>query len=42
MTPEGFPLTYEVMPGNTLDNSTLERFVKANEQQYGGAHNASG
>lgn len=25
------------MPGNTLDNSTLERFVEAIEQQYGRA-----
>ena len=37
VTPEGFPLAYEVMPGNTLDNSTLEGFVKAIEQQYGRA-----
>ena len=37
VTPEGFPLAYEVMPGNTLDNSTLERFVEAIEQQYGRA-----
>lgn len=37
VTPEGFPLAYEVMPGNTLDNSTLEGFVEAIEQQYGRA-----
>ena len=37
VTPEGFPLTYEVMPGNTLDNSTLEHFVEAIEEQYGRA-----
>ena len=37
VTPEGFPLAYEVMPGNTLDNSTLESFVEAIEQQYGRA-----
>jgi hypothetical protein len=37
VTPEGFPLAYEVMPGNTLDNSTLESFVETIEQQYGRA-----
>jgi len=37
VTPEGCPLAYEVMPGNTLDNSTLEGFVEAIEQQYGRA-----
>lgn len=37
VTPEGFPLAYEVMAGNTLDNSTLEGFVERIEGQYGQA-----
>ena len=37
VTPEGFPLAYEVMAGNTLDNSTLEGFVERIEAQYGQA-----
>ena len=27
VTPEGFPLAYEVMPGNTADNTTLRGFL---------------
>ncbi len=26
VTPEGFPLAYEVMPGNTSDKATLKDF----------------
>jgi len=26
MTPDGFPLAYEVMPGNTADKTTLLEF----------------
>jgi transposase len=37
VTPEGFPLAYEVMPGNTLDKTTLGNFLKSIEQQYGKA-----
>jgi hypothetical protein len=37
VTPEGFPLAYEVMPGNTLDKTTLADFLKSIEQQYGKA-----
>jgi len=37
VTPEGFPLTYEVMAGNTADNTTLEEFVERIEAQYGQA-----
>ena len=37
VTPEGFPLAYEVMPGNTLDKTTLGDFLKRIEQQYGKA-----
>ncbi len=29
VTPDGFPLTYEVMPGNTKDSNTLEYFCKS-------------
>jgi len=35
VTPEGFPLAYEVMPGNTKDSNTLEGFLKKVEDQYG-------
>lgn len=37
VTPEGFPLAYEVMPGNTSDKTTLPAFLKKIEQQYGKA-----
>lgn len=37
VTPEGFPLAYEVMPGNTSDKSTLADFIKKIEAQYGKA-----
>ena len=35
VTPDGFPLAYEVMPGNTSDNTTLSHFVTKIEDQYG-------
>ena len=35
VTPEGFPLTYEVMPGNTSDKTTLADFLKRIEDQHG-------
>ena len=35
VTPEGFPLAYEVMPGNTSDKTTLAEFVAKIESQYG-------
>jgi transposase len=35
ITPEGFPLAYEVMPGNTSDKTTLADFLKKIEAQYG-------
>ncbi len=38
VTPEGFPLAYEVMPGNTKDSNTLEVFLKKIEDQYGKAN----
>ena len=37
MTPEGFPLAYEVLPGNTSDKSTLHDFLSKIETQYGKA-----
>jgi transposase len=38
VTPEGFPLAYEVMPGNTSDKTTLADFLQAIERQYGKAN----
>ncbi len=35
VTPEGFPVAYEVMPGNTSDKSTLPDFLRKIEAQYG-------
>jgi hypothetical protein len=37
VTPEGFPLAYEVLPGNTADNTTLDGFLKKIEARYGKA-----
>ncbi len=37
VTPEGFPLGYEVLPGNTLDHQTLRSALEGIEQQYGKA-----
>ena len=37
VTPEGFPLGYEVLPGNTLDKQTLSTALAAIEKQYGKA-----
>ena len=39
VTPEGFPLAYEVVAGNTADNTThtLHGFLKKIEEQYGKA-----
>jgi hypothetical protein len=37
VTPEGFPLAYEVLPGNTTDKSTLKDFLAKIEDQYGKA-----
>jgi transposase len=38
VTPDGFPLAYEVMPGNTSDKTTLGDFLKKIENQYGKAN----
>ncbi|MHC4067394.1 MAG: IS1634 family transposase [Planctomycetota bacterium] len=37
VTPEGLPLAYEVLPGNTADNQTLRSFLARIEGQYGKA-----
>ncbi len=37
VTPEGFPLAYEVMAGNTSDKTTLQNFLEKIERQYGKA-----
>jgi hypothetical protein len=37
VTPEGFPLAYEVLAGNTRDNTTLRAFLANIERQYGRA-----
>ncbi len=37
ITPEGFPLAYEVMPGNTSDKTTLKEFLAKIQSQYGQA-----
>ena len=35
VTPDGFPLAYRVMPGNTADKTTLRDFIQRIEAQYG-------
>ena len=37
VTPGGFPLAYEVLPGNTADNTTLPAFLEKIETRYGKA-----
>ena len=37
VTPEGFPLAYEVLAGNTADSTTLKGFLERIEHQYGKA-----
>ena len=37
VTPEGLPLAYEVMPGNTLDKQTLKDFIARIEALHGKA-----
>ena len=37
VTPEGLPLAYEVLPGNTTDCKTLRLFGDNITQQYGRA-----
>jgi transposase len=37
VSPQGFPLAYEVLPGNTADSTTLRDFLAGIERQYGKA-----
>jgi transposase len=37
LSPEGFPLAYEIMPGNTSDKTTLKAFLQKIQAQYGQA-----
>jgi len=37
VTPQGFPLAYEVLAGNTSDKTTLREFLQKIEVQYGKA-----
>jgi len=37
VTPQGFPLAYEVLSGNTADSTTLKAFLSRIETQYGKA-----
>ena len=37
LSPEGFPLAYEIMPGNTSDKTTLQLFLQKIQAQYGQA-----
>ena len=38
VTPEGFPLSYEVLAGNTADSTTLSEFLDRIERRYGRAN----
>ena len=38
VTPEGFPLSYEVMSGDTADSTTLSGFLERIEHRYGRAN----
>jgi transposase len=38
VTPEGFPIAYEVLPGNTADCTTLRDMLRKIEAQYGKAN----
>ena len=40
VTPEGLPLAYEILPGNTSDKTTLRDFLERIERQYGKARRA--
>ncbi|HEY1765342.1 MAG TPA: IS1634 family transposase [Opitutaceae bacterium] len=37
VTPEGLPLAYEMMPGNTVDNQTLREMLERITRRYGQA-----
>ena len=38
VTPDGLPIAYEVLPGNTSDKTTLKDFINRIERQYGKAN----
>ncbi len=38
VSPEGYPLAYEVLPGNTSDKTTLKGFLEKIEKLYGKAN----
>lgn len=38
VTPEGYPLAYEVLPGNTSDKTTLKSFLEKIQKLYGKAN----
>lgn len=38
VTPEGYPLAYEVLAGNTSDKTTLKRFLEKIQRLYGKAN----
>ena len=38
VTPEGLPLAYEMMPGNTVDNQTLREMLQTITRRYGQAN----
>src|SRR5207237_747714 len=42
VTPDGLPLAYEVLSGNTADSKTLRMFLGKVELQYGKARRAGG
>jgi hypothetical protein len=42
VTPDGFPLAYEVLPGNTADKTTLRAALHKIEAQYGKAQRGDG
>ena len=42
VTPEGFPLAYEVLPGNTADSTTLRAFLHRIESAVRARRSASG
>jgi len=37
LSAEGFPLAYEILPGNTNDRTTLKGFLQKIQTQYGQA-----
>jgi hypothetical protein len=42
LSAEGFPLAYEIMPGNTSDRTTLQSFLEKIQAQYGQARRIRG